>query len=93
MGFVLHKLNLTADQKTQVKAIFADEKSQFEALRSERKANRKALATTPPTDPGYPALIQTRAEQCGDAHQARERDLDVDLSERADQGSAAGDPR
>jgi Spy/CpxP family protein refolding chaperone len=58
MGFVLHKLNLTADQKTQVKSIFAGEKSQFEALRASAKANREALATTPPTDPGYPALIQ-----------------------------------
>jgi Spy/CpxP family protein refolding chaperone len=59
MGFVLHKLNLTAEQKTQVKGIFAGEKSQFEALRASAEANRQALATTPPNDPGYPALIQT----------------------------------
>lgn len=59
MGFVLHRLNLTADQKTRVKGVFADEKSQFEALRTSSKSNREALATTPPTDPGYPALIQT----------------------------------
>jgi Spy/CpxP family protein refolding chaperone len=59
MGFVLHKLNLTADQKTQIKAIFAGEKSQFEALRANGKSNRQALATTAPNDPGYPALIQT----------------------------------
>jgi periplasmic protein CpxP/Spy len=59
MGFVLHKLNLTDAQKTQVKSIIAGEKSQFEALRASVKANRQALATTPPTDPGYPALIQT----------------------------------
>jgi Spy/CpxP family protein refolding chaperone len=59
MGFVLHKLNLTADQKTQIKAIFAGQKSQFEALRASEKSNRQALATTAPTDPGYPALIET----------------------------------
>ena len=59
MGFVLHKLNLTADQKTQVKAIFAGQKSQFEALRTSGKANRQALATTPPNDSSYPALIET----------------------------------
>ena len=59
MFFVLHKLNLTAEQKTQVKSIMAGEKSQFEALRASSKTNRQALATTPPTDPGYPALIQT----------------------------------
>jgi len=59
MGFVLHKLNLTAEQKTQVKGILAGQKSQFETLRASMKANREALATTPPSDPSYPALIQT----------------------------------
>jgi Spy/CpxP family protein refolding chaperone len=59
MGFVLHKLNLTADQKAQVKAIFAGEKSQFEALHTSGKTNHAALATTPPNDPSYPALIET----------------------------------
>jgi Spy/CpxP family protein refolding chaperone len=57
--FVLHKLNLTAEQKAQVKSIIAGEKSQFETLHASSKANRTALSTTPPTDPGYPALIQT----------------------------------
>jgi|ERR1700691_3497125 Spy/CpxP family protein refolding chaperone len=59
MGLVLHKLNLTADQKTQIKAIFAGQKSQFEALHTSGKTNRQALATTPPNDPSYPALIET----------------------------------
>ena len=59
MFFVLHKLNLTAEQKTQIKCIMASQKSQFEALRTSSKANREALATTPPTDAGYPALIET----------------------------------
>lgn len=59
MFFVLHKLNVTPEQKTQIKGIFAGEKSQYEALRTSATANRTALATTAPTDPGYPALIQT----------------------------------
>jgi len=59
MGFLLHKLNLTADQKAKVKTIMAGQKSQFEALRASSQANRDALATTPPNDAGYPALIQT----------------------------------
>ena len=59
MFFVLHKLNLTADQKTQIKSIMAGEKSQYEALRTSVKANHTALATTPPTDPNYATLIQT----------------------------------
>ncbi|HLN49321.1 MAG TPA: Spy/CpxP family protein refolding chaperone [Steroidobacteraceae bacterium] len=59
MGMVLHQLNLGADQKAQVKSIFASEKSQLEALRQSAKSNRQALATTPTTDPGYAALVET----------------------------------
>ncbi|HTB28299.1 MAG TPA: Spy/CpxP family protein refolding chaperone [Steroidobacteraceae bacterium] len=59
MFFVLHKLNLTADQKTQIKSIMAGQKSQYEALHASAKANHMALATTPPTDPNYATLIQT----------------------------------
>jgi Spy/CpxP family protein refolding chaperone len=58
MGLVLHKLNLTDAQKTQIKGIFAGEKSQFEALRTSVKANREALETTAPSSPEYPALVQ-----------------------------------
>jgi Spy/CpxP family protein refolding chaperone len=56
--FLLHKLNLTADQKAKVKTIMASEKSQYQALRTSVKANHTALETTPPTDSGYPALVQ-----------------------------------
>jgi Spy/CpxP family protein refolding chaperone len=58
MGFVLHKLNLTDTQKTQIKGIIAGEKSQFEALRASIRTNREALETTPPSSPEYPALVQ-----------------------------------
>jgi protein CpxP len=57
---VLHKLNLTDAQKTQVKSILAGEKSQFQALRTSSQTNREALASTPPTDTtAYAALIAT----------------------------------
>jgi Spy/CpxP family protein refolding chaperone len=60
MGFVLHKLNLSAEEKASIKAIFAEQKSQFEALRASSKSNREALATTPPTDTAaYAALVKT----------------------------------
>jgi Spy/CpxP family protein refolding chaperone len=61
-GFMmmLHKLNLTDPQKTQVKSIMAGEKSQFESLRTSSQTNREALASTPPTDTAaYAALIAT----------------------------------
>ena len=57
---ILHKLNLTDAQKTQVKSIMTSEKSKFEALRTSSQTNREALATTPPTDTAaYAALIAT----------------------------------
>ncbi len=59
MGMVMHKLNLTDAQKAQVKTIMSGYKGQFESLRASSKANREALATTPPTDAGYAALIAT----------------------------------
>jgi periplasmic protein CpxP/Spy len=57
---VLHKLNLTDAQKTQVKSIMAGQKSEFQALRTSSQTNREALASTPPTDTAaYAALIAT----------------------------------
>jgi Spy/CpxP family protein refolding chaperone len=58
-GRLLHKLNLTADQKTQIRSILAGEKSQFEALHTSVEANMKALETTAPNDGAYPALLET----------------------------------
>src|ERR1700677_4459174 len=58
MGLVLHKLNLTDAQKTQVKAIFASEKSQLEALHTSVKTTREAPETTAPSSSEYPALVQ-----------------------------------
>lgn len=58
MGFVLHKLNLTADQKTQIKSLMASNKSQFQSLRSSIQTNHKALATTSPDDSNYQTLVE-----------------------------------
>jgi Spy/CpxP family protein refolding chaperone len=58
-GHLLHKLNLTAEQKAQIKSTLVGEKSQFQALHASVKSNMEALASTPPTDSGYPALVQT----------------------------------
>jgi Spy/CpxP family protein refolding chaperone len=60
MGMVMHKLNLTDAQKTQLKSIMAGEKSQFQALRTSSQTNHEALASTPPTDTAaYAALVAT----------------------------------
>ena len=57
---VLAKLNLTADQQTQVRSILAQAKPQFSALMASSRANRDALATTAPSDhPAYDSLLAT----------------------------------
>ena len=72
MCFVLHKLKLTAAQKTQIKGIFAGEKSQFEALHASVKANREALADDRrPRVPITGARSKQSTGQCLAAHQAR----------------------
>jgi Spy/CpxP family protein refolding chaperone len=54
---VLQQLDLSPDQQTQIKAIFAQAKGQWQATGASKRANHVALATTPPTDPDYPALL------------------------------------
>jgi Spy/CpxP family protein refolding chaperone len=56
---VLHKLNLTAEQKTQVKSIMEQARAQSKTVMASERANHEALASTPPTDSNYPALLAT----------------------------------
>jgi protein CpxP len=55
----LRELNLSPDQQTQVKAIYAAAKGQMQAQRTQARANRQALRAASPNDPGYPALLAT----------------------------------
>jgi Spy/CpxP family protein refolding chaperone len=57
--YLLKELDLTAEQKTAIKAILTQARTQNSALRASIRANRESLAITAPTDPGYPALIAT----------------------------------
>ncbi|HLW25163.1 MAG TPA: Spy/CpxP family protein refolding chaperone [Steroidobacteraceae bacterium] len=57
MGFVLHKLNLTEEQKGTIRSMMAGRKSELESLRSSIKSNHEALATTSPDDANYGALV------------------------------------
>jgi periplasmic protein CpxP/Spy len=56
---VLKQLNLSAEQKTQIKSIFEAAKPQFQALGANTRSNAEALAGMSPTDSGYPALLAT----------------------------------
>lgn len=57
MHQILDQLDLTAEQKEQIKAIFVQAKPQMQAARESGRANRDQLVTMPPTDPGYAGLI------------------------------------
>ena len=50
---VLDQLDLTAQQKTQVRTLFDQAKPQLQAVHESGRANREQLVVTPPTDPAY----------------------------------------
>ena len=56
---VLKQLNLTAEQKTQIKSIFEAAKPQFKSLGADMRSNAEAMAGMSPTDSAYPALLAT----------------------------------
>jgi Spy/CpxP family protein refolding chaperone len=56
---VLKQLNLSPEQQTQIKGIFATSRTQFKELGSSMRSNHEALAAAAPTDAGYPALLAT----------------------------------
>ena len=56
---VLTQLNLTPEQKTQIKSILLQAKTDLSARHANARANHEALAATSPNDPGYPALLAT----------------------------------
>lgn len=56
---VLKQLNLTAEQRTQIKSIFESAKPQLKATHDSMRANHDALLAAAPTDANYPALLAT----------------------------------
>lgn len=66
MRQVLDQLDLTAEQKAQVKAIFVSAKPQLQAVRESGRANREQLEVTPPTDAGYAGLVATAKTNAGE---------------------------
>ena len=71
MHAVLHQLNLSGEQQTQIQSIHARGKAQFESLRASSRANRNALAATPPTDPSYAQLLARAKDNAGSAIQLK----------------------
>jgi Spy/CpxP family protein refolding chaperone len=59
---VLKQLNLSPEQKTQVKSIMESARPQFQALGDSMRQNHEAMLSTAPTDASYPALLQKAKE-------------------------------
>jgi protein CpxP len=55
---VLHQLNLTADQKTQVHSIIDAAHPRMASLHGSSRDTMASIMSTAPTDPNYPALIE-----------------------------------
>ena len=64
MFFVLHKLNLTADQKTQIKSIMTAAKPEMQSLHQQMRANMEKLQQTQPSNANY----STIASQVSQTH-------------------------
>jgi len=54
---VLKQLNLSTDQQTQIKSVFANARPQLRSQFATARANREKLASLAPTDAGYPAAL------------------------------------
>jgi protein CpxP len=68
---VLRKLNLTPEQKTQIKSLFAAAKPDFKSKFAAARANHQALEAMSPNDPGYPAALATEKANAAARVQAR----------------------
>ncbi len=66
MHRTLDKLDLTAEQSAQVKAIFDAARPQMQAVRESDRASRELLETMPPTDPGYAGLVASAKSNAGE---------------------------
>jgi Spy/CpxP family protein refolding chaperone len=56
---VLHKLNLSPEQKAQIKLLMTSAHTDSKTLMTSDLANRQSLASTAPTDSAYPDLLAT----------------------------------
>jgi Spy/CpxP family protein refolding chaperone len=63
---VLSQLDLTAEQKAQVRAIFDQAKPQLHATHQSGRATRDQLEVTPPTDPAYAGMLASAKSNAAD---------------------------
>jgi Spy/CpxP family protein refolding chaperone len=68
---LLHKLNLSAQQKSAIHSLVAQSRSERSTLMSSLRANHAALESTSPTDSSYAGLVATAQANASAAVQAR----------------------
>lgn len=71
MHRMLDKLDLTAEQTAQVKAIIDAARPQMHAIHESGRVNREQLLTMPPTDPGFAALVAAAKANAAEQIQLR----------------------
>jgi periplasmic protein CpxP/Spy len=67
-GHLLAKLNLSADQKAQVKAIMTNAGPQMKSIHQEMHANSLKLRQMPPTDANYANVVAEVSQANGTLH-------------------------
>jgi Spy/CpxP family protein refolding chaperone len=68
---LLHKLNLSAQQKSAIRTLVAQNRSERSTLMNSVRANHAALESTSPSDSGYAGLVATAQANASAAVQAR----------------------
>jgi Spy/CpxP family protein refolding chaperone len=68
---LLHKLNLSTQQKSEIRALVAQNRSARSALMNSVRANHAALESTSPSDSGYAGVVATAQANASAAVQAR----------------------
>jgi protein CpxP len=64
-GHLLSKLDLSAEQKQQIKAIMASAHPQMQSVHEQIRANSLKLSQTKPTDPNYASIAAAASQTHG----------------------------
>jgi len=67
-GFLLSKLNLSAEQQASVKTIMANAGPQLKSIHQEMRANSLKLRQTQPNDPNYAGVVSQVTQANGALH-------------------------
>ena len=67
-GYLLSKLNLSAEQQASIKTIMANAGPQMKSIHQEMRANSLKLSQTQPTDANYASVVSQVTQANGSLH-------------------------